>query len=144
MSLVSEPGPEYTLRPTKEEKHMSHARKVLCQGGLATLAAGTLLAVPSAASAQDGGAIVLERACRIITEQEGFGMAHLVFTPSGNAMVVCHGDGTPGEGDQRIELTACRIRATPTTPPLTGECFAMITPSGEVIGTCHFNPSTEQ
>ena len=123
---------------------MSHLRKLLCRGGLATLAAGALLAVPSAASAQDGGAIVVERSCRIITEQDGFGIAHLVFTPSGNAMVVCRGDGTPGEGEQRIDLTACRIRATPTTPLLTGEGFAMVTPSGEVIGTCHINPSTQE
>ena len=89
------------------------------------------------------GALVIQRSCRIVTEQDGFGVAHLVFTPSGNAMVVCHGDGTLGAGDQRIELTACRIRATSTTPPLTGEGFAMVTPGGEVIGACIVNPSTD-
>ena len=117
----------------------SGARTPADEGGDAAL-----LALPGAASAQDGGAIVLQRTCRIVTEQEGLGIAHPVFTPGGNAMVVCRGDGTPGEGDQRLELTACRIRATPTTPPLTGEGFAMVTPSGEVIGTCQVNPSTQE
>ena len=122
---------------------MSCAKQVLGRCGLATVALGGLLSFPGAASAQDGGALVLQRSCRIVTEQEGLGIAHLVFTPSGNAVVMCHGDGTPATGDQRIELTACRIRATPTTPVLTGEGFAMVTPGGEVIGTCHINPSTQ-
>ena len=122
---------------------MSRSRKVLCQCGLAIAAVGALLALPSVAGAQDDGALVIQRSCRIVTEQDGFGVAHLVFTPSGNAMVVCHGDGTLGDGDQRIELTACRIRATSTTPLLTGEGFAMVTPGGEVIGACIVNPSTD-
>jgi hypothetical protein len=120
---------------------MFRARGLVGRGGLATVAVGALFAFPASAGADDGGAVVVQRACRPLSPMEmpELGVAHVVFTPSVNVTAVCHGEAIPGLGEQRIELTACRIGGTSTS----GEGFAMVTPSGEVIAVCQINPSND-
>ena len=76
----------------------------------------------------------------LVTEDDAFDPnGHFTVTPSGNAVLVCHGE--VAEGPPRaviLQDIPCALFVPGKPTFITTESHTVITPSGEVILVCHF------